>query len=125
MAGLPPEALQQVSAYFQVLSEPTRLQILNLLRQGEHNVGTLAERCECSAANVSRHLALLMRHGFVARESRGTAAYFRIADASVYALCDLVCGSIARRFEHQAFATPLRSATSAQDPPADRPQEPR
>ena len=32
MEGLPNEALVQVAAYFQALSEPTRLQILNLLR---------------------------------------------------------------------------------------------
>ena len=39
MKGLPPEALQEVAAYFQTLSEPTRLQILNYLREGERNVG--------------------------------------------------------------------------------------
>ena len=38
----PPEALTQVAAYFQALSEPTRLQILNLLREKERNVGELA-----------------------------------------------------------------------------------
>src|SRR5436190_16878334 len=99
MEGLSPEALAQVAAYFQALSEPTRLQILNLLRQQERNVGELAELCGYSAANVSRHLALLTRHGLVARESRGNSAYYSIADASVYQLCDLVCGSIARQFE--------------------------
>jgi DNA-binding transcriptional ArsR family regulator len=102
MEGLPPEALEQVAAYFQVLSEPTRLQILNLLRQSERNVGELAELCGYTSANVSRHLALLTQHGFVVRESRGTAAFYRIADASVYALCDLVCGNIARQFEQKA-----------------------
>ena len=95
-------SIEQVAAYFQALSEPTRLQILNLLRDGERNVGELAQLCGYSAANVSRHLALLTLHGLVARESRGTSAYYRIADESVYALCDLVCGSIGRRFERVA-----------------------
>ena len=102
MEGLPPEALEQVAAYFQVLSEPTRLQILNLLRSGERNVGELAQLCGFTAANVSRHLAQLTQHGLVARESRGTAVYYRIADDTVYALCDLVCGNIARRLERAA-----------------------
>ena len=35
---------------------------------------------------MSRHLTQLMRHGLVARESRGTSVYYRIADASVYQL---------------------------------------
>lgn len=107
MKDLPPEALEQVAAYFQVLSEPTRLTLLNLLREGERNVGELAQATGYTAANVSRHLALLTQQGFLARESRGTAAYYRIADPSVYALCDLVCGNIARRLE---AAAPRREA---------------
>jgi DNA-binding transcriptional ArsR family regulator len=102
MKGLPPEALLEVAAYFQTLSEPTRLQILNFLREGERNVGELAQLCGYTAANVSRHLAMLTKHGLVARESRGTSVYYRIADDSVYALCDLVCGNIARQYEQTA-----------------------
>lgn len=102
MEGLPDEALAQVAAYFQALSEPTRLQILNLLRQHERSVGELAQLCGYTSANISRHLALLTQHGLVARESRGNSAIYSIADKSVYALCDLVCGSIARQFERTA-----------------------
>ncbi|MDR3455354.1 MAG: metalloregulator ArsR/SmtB family transcription factor [Rhodoferax sp.] len=102
MENMPPEALSEVAAYFQALSEPTRLQILNLLRQGECNVGELARLCGFTAANISRHLTLLTKRGLVVRESRGTSVYYRIADESVYALCDLVCGSIARELERTA-----------------------
>jgi len=102
MEGLSSEALQQVAEYFQVLSEPTRLQILNILRHGERNVGELAQLCSCTSANVSRHLAQLTRHGLVAREGRGTSVYYRIADQSVYDLCDLVCGNIARQHDRAA-----------------------
>jgi len=111
MEGLSNEALQQVAAYFQVLSEPTRLQILNLLRDGERNVGELAELCGYTSANISRHLAHLTRHGLVTRESRGTSVYYRIADESVYALCDLVCGSIAR--QHERASQDRRAFTRA------------
>lgn len=99
MKELPPEALEQVAAYFQVLAEPTRLRILNLLRQGEHNVGELAQACGYTAANISRHLSLMTKQGIVAREGRGTSVYYRLTDESVDALCDLVCGNIAKRLE--------------------------
>ncbi len=102
MENLPPEALAAVATYFQALAEPTRLQILNLLRMGERNVGDLAQLCGCTAANVSRHLAQLTKQGMVAREGRGTSVYYRIADESIYALCDLVCGNIARQLERTA-----------------------
>jgi DNA-binding transcriptional ArsR family regulator len=99
MKDLPPEALDQVASYFQALAEPSRLKILNLLREQEASVGDLAQRCGFSVANVSRHLALLSQRGLVARESRGNSVYYRIADPSIYDLCDLVCGNIARQFE--------------------------
>jgi len=118
MQGLSPEALEQVAAYFQALSEPTRLRLLNLLRDGERNVGDLAQACGYTAANVSRHLAMLTQHGLVKRESRGTSAYYRIADPSVYALCDLVCGNIGRTLARSAragaaFAAPPARAKAA------------
>ncbi|UCV01443.1 ArsR/SmtB family transcription factor [Acidovorax radicis] len=105
MREMPPEALEQVAAYFQVLAEPTRLRILNLLRGGEKNVGDLAQQCGYTAANISRHLSLMTKHGLVAREGRGTSVFYRLTDESVDALCDLVCGNIARRLERDSAAS--------------------
>ena len=102
MTQLPEGALSEVAAYFQVLAEPTRLQILNILRTGERNVGELAQMCGFTAANVSRHLALMTQQGLVERESRGTSAYYKITDPAIFALCDLVCGNIARQMERAA-----------------------
>lgn len=99
MENLPLEALPDVAAYFQALSEPTRLQLLNILREGERNVGEMAQLCGTTAANVSRHLSLLTKHGMVRRESRGTSVYYSIADQAVYDLCELVCGNIARQMQ--------------------------
>ncbi|HET9644613.1 MAG TPA: metalloregulator ArsR/SmtB family transcription factor [Burkholderiaceae bacterium] len=102
MENLPPQALDQVAAYFRALSEPTRLRIINLLREGERSVGDIAVLFGFTPANISRHLSFLMAHGLVERESRGNSVYYRIADESVYDLCELVCGSIARRLEQRA-----------------------
>ncbi|MDD2729653.1 metalloregulator ArsR/SmtB family transcription factor [Malikia sp.] len=102
MQHMPAEALVEIAAYFQVLAEPTRLQILNLLRGGERNVGELAQLCGFTAANISRHLALMSKQGLVARQGRGTSVYYRIADPSIYQLCDLVCGNIARQLQRSA-----------------------
>lgn len=120
MEGLPVEALERVAAYFQALSEPTRLQILNLLRQREHNVGELAQLCGYTSANISRHLAMLTAHGLVAREARGTSVYYRIADESIYALCDLVCGTIARQLEGKVNERELFLQTTVRAEPIRR-----
>ena len=113
MENLPKHALEQVAAYFRVLSEPTRLALLNNLRGGERNVGELAQLSGFTAANVSRHLALMMQTGLVARQSRGTSAYYRIADESVYALCDLVCGNIGRQLDRAVGERALFSGSAA------------
>jgi DNA-binding transcriptional ArsR family regulator len=113
MQDLPPEALEQIATYFQALAEPTRLRILNELRGNERNVSELAQAAGSSIANISRHLSFLTQRGMVERETRGTSAYYRIADPAVYKLCDLVCGSIARQHERTAqearpFTRPAR-----------------
>jgi len=51
---VPPEVVQQVAEYFSLLSEPMRLRLLNLLRDGEKCVQEL--RTQTSQANVSKHL---------------------------------------------------------------------
>ena len=102
MEGLTLDALTQVAGYFAALSEPTRLQILSLLRDKERNVGELAELCGYTSANISRHLAILSKHGLVAKENRGTSVFYRIADESIYTLCDVVCGSLLKQLEDKA-----------------------
>ena len=102
LKALDDRALGHVAEYFRALSEPLRLKILNTLRAKAYNVGELTELLDCSQANVSKHLATLMRHGFVERSAQGTNAFYRIADPHVYQLCDLVCGQMAQRFASQA-----------------------
>ncbi|MDO5624175.1 MAG: metalloregulator ArsR/SmtB family transcription factor [Pseudomonadota bacterium] len=102
MKQLPPEALEHVANYFRTLSEATRLRILNVLGTGEMSVGEIAQLVDSSVANVSRHLAQMAAQGLVAREGRGNSVYYRISDPAVHELCELVCGSLARRFERAA-----------------------
>jgi DNA-binding transcriptional ArsR family regulator len=120
MKQLDDRALSWVAGYFQALSEPLRLKILNELRSGARNVNELTSRLSCSQANVSKHLGVLARLGFVAREARGTAAYYRISDPAVYELCDLVCGRIALQLRDHVEA--LRSL-DAVPPRAARPAQ--
>lgn len=104
LTHLPPAALDHVAQYFRTLSEPTRLRILNVLGNQSLSVGEIAELVDSSMANASRHLAQMARHGLVSREHHGTSVYYRIADPTVHELCELVCNSIARRFDQTASA---------------------
>jgi DNA-binding transcriptional ArsR family regulator len=57
-----------MASTFEVLAEPTRRSILDLLRERERSVGELVERLTISQPGVSKHLRVLRDAGFV--ESR-------------------------------------------------------
>lgn len=96
------EVVQQVANYFNILSEPMRLRILNLLRDGDKCVQELVEATDTSQANVSKHLKLMLQAGILSRRSQGTLAYYSVADDLIFDLCNLVCDRLATRIEQQA-----------------------
>lgn len=72
-----------------VLSDVTRLQLLNLVAtnpDGEVRAGQLVERVGKSAPTVSHHLALLLDAGLVRRRRRGRLQLYRITTAGRNAL---------------------------------------
>ena len=90
-----PGLLALVAERFKALGEPARLAILSRLREGEATVGELIDSTGMGQANVSKHLQLLHALRFVARRKEGLFVYYSLADESVFALCDLMCGRIA------------------------------
>lgn len=88
--------LQLLADRFRGLGEPARLHILSALRGGELNVTGLIEATGLGQANLSKHLQLLFRLGFVGRRKEGVSTYYRLADADVFRLCDLMCGRLER-----------------------------
>lgn len=100
--SVPAEVVQQVAEYFGVLSEPMRLRLLNLLRDGEKCVQDLVEATQTSQANVSKHLKVMLQAGILSRRSEGTSAYYSVSDELIFELCTLVCDRLATRIEQQA-----------------------
>lgn len=94
-ATLSSELLRLVAERFKALAEPARLEILNALRNGEMTVSELVEGTGMGQANVSKHLQLLLAHGFVRRRKHGLFAYYELADRSVLKLCDIMCDRLA------------------------------
>ncbi len=90
-----PIALAEVIAQrFRVIGDPTRIRVLDALRQGELSVGQLAGLLETSQQNASKHLGILLQAGIVSRRKVGTTALYAIADESVFALCEQICGAL-------------------------------
>lgn len=97
------EQLAAISALFSVLSEPSRLALLQALHDGPLTVSELVEACAMKQANVSKHLAVLRNHHLVKRERDGISVRYEIADPMVFSLCNLVCGKMQRDAKKAAF----------------------
>jgi DNA-binding transcriptional ArsR family regulator len=96
---LPDDLVELIAARFRALSEPTRIKLLDRLRDGEATVLELTAAIGTTEQNVSKHLGVLARAGIVARRKQGNFSYYRIVDEGVYALCEAVCGSLAEQVD--------------------------
>jgi DNA-binding transcriptional ArsR family regulator len=91
---LPGALAELIAQRFRVIGEPMRIRLLDALRDGPRTVNELAETLGASQQNVSKHVGVLAHAGIVAREKEGNRVRCSIADASVFELCELVCGGL-------------------------------
>ena len=96
---LPTELAEVIAGRFKLLAEPTRIRILDRLRDGEASVQELAAAVGTTQQNVSKHLAALAANGVVSRRKDGNFVYYRVVDDSIWQLCHDVCGSVERRLD--------------------------
>ena len=94
---LPEPLVDLIARRFRVLGEPTRIRLLDLLREHDATVTELHEALGASQQNVSKHLGVLLQAGIVRRTKEGTSARYAIADDGVFALCEHVCGGLRRQ----------------------------
>ena len=85
-----PQLLAEYSQFFRLLSEPARLQLLCLLKQGPRDVAALIEATGFSQSHISRQLGQLQRAGLVRCERDGVRLIYEAEGELVEALCALV-----------------------------------
>jgi DNA-binding transcriptional ArsR family regulator len=86
--------LQAVASLFAVLSEPTRLRILQMLQDGPASVTEIINALGVKQANASKQLGILHQAGLLSREKDGNTVRYAIRMPLVFDLCDLVCNSL-------------------------------
>ena len=94
---IPDELLVLVAKKFKLLSDPTRLALLQLLMVGDElNVRQLTERSGREFANVSKHLKQMAEAGMLTRRRERSFVHYRLTDPVVEKICHLVCRSLQR-----------------------------
>jgi DNA-binding transcriptional ArsR family regulator len=96
--------LSAVAELFALLSEPSRLRILQALQSGPLSVGELVRQTDLKQANVSRQLGTLLSAGIIARRADGNFAIYSISMPMVFDLCEIVCKGVAELAAERAAA---------------------
>lgn len=78
------------SEIFQALANPTRIAIVECLRDGEMSAGKLIEKLKLEQANASQHLAILRNKQIVMNRKAGNQVFYSIRDHALIEVLDIL-----------------------------------
>jgi ArsR family transcriptional regulator len=74
--------------FFQALAHPTRLAIVEQLREGELSAGALIERLGVEQANASQHLSILRAKRILVNRKVGNQVFYSVRDPLIIQVLD-------------------------------------
>lgn len=78
------------SEIFQALANPTRIAIVEALRDGEMSAGQLIEKLGIEQANASQHLSILRAKQVVVNRKAGNQVFYSIRDPALIEVLDIL-----------------------------------
>jgi DNA-binding transcriptional ArsR family regulator len=88
------DTLENAAALFKLLSHPSRLAILQVLRDGEECVCHLEAALGLRQAYISQQLMVLRQAGLVTDRREGWNVFYRVVKPEVYALLDAALATV-------------------------------
>lgn len=86
-----PDTLRQFKAgIFQALAHPTRIAIIELLREGELPAGAVIDRLQLEQANASQHFAVLRAKHIVVNRREGNQVFYSVRDPLLFDVLDIM-----------------------------------
>ena len=82
-----------------IFSNPTRLEILNLLRDKEMSVTELIKMSKLSQVNVSQHLSIMKSKGIVVSQREGKMIYYKLSNPKIIKAFDIIREVLTERLE--------------------------
>jgi ArsR family transcriptional regulator len=83
------DALRRFKAeIFRVLAHPTRIHVVESLRDGDLSVGELLERIPVEPANLSQHLGVLRSKGLVSTRKESNQVFYSLRDPLLIEVLD-------------------------------------
>lgn len=113
-------AANELGAFLGAISQPRRIQIIEELRGGAKDVGTLARMLELTQSNVSQHLAVLRTLHVVTEHREGRRVVYRLCAPQLAEwLVEGMQFLLAMTQEVEQVKHALRKARAAWTPPKD------
>jgi len=85
---------------FQVLAHPTRIHIIETLRQGELSVGAILEQVRVEPTNLSQHLSILRSRELVVTRKEGNQVLYSLRDPLLIEVLDAMRQYFQRHFQN-------------------------
>jgi ArsR family transcriptional regulator len=76
--------------FFTTLAHPTRIRIVELLRDGEKSAGDIVAALRLEQSNVSQHLARLREKTIVTARREGAVVFYCVRDPRLYKVLDVL-----------------------------------
>ena len=88
-----------------VFSNPTRLMILNVLREKEMTVATIAGKLEIALGTVSPHLLMMKRQRVLSSRKKGNQVFYRLANPKMLQAFDLIRDILYEQMSQEGLLT--------------------
>ena len=75
---------------FQALAHPTRIAIVELLRDGEKSAGELIDLLDLEHANASQHFSVLRARHVVVNRKEGNQVFYSLRDPALFKVLDIL-----------------------------------
>jgi ArsR family transcriptional regulator len=101
------------ASIFQALAHPTRIAVLEVLRDGEISARSIQERLGVEQANLSQHLAILRSRRIVGTRKEGNQVFYSLRNRTLIEVLDMM----RRHFQaHLAEEVQMLGELEAEDP---------
>jgi ArsR family transcriptional regulator len=93
--------LELKAEILKVLAQPTRLKILECLRQGEKCICEIVPTINGEQSNISRHISLMQKNHLVSTRKEGVRVMVNVKDAKIFEILDKVGAILKNQMKEQ------------------------
>ena len=90
MTSVEKDLFRRHADFCKVISHPTRLQIIDILHDGEMSVTDLATQLQVTVGNLSQHLNLMKQRRVLESRKEGNSVIYRLANPKMIKACCLI-----------------------------------